>query len=434
MLTDVLIKKLPLPDKRREVPDGRITGLYLVLQPSGARSWALRFRANGAPKKLTIGPYPTIDLATARKRAQEAIGDVAGGKDPAAVKQASKAMSRAERVAEIDRVERVVELFIDRHAKPKTRDWRETQRILVNEIVGRWKGRRLSEITRAHVHEMLDTIIDRGAPIRANRVFASFRKMCRWAIARGIIDRSPCEGLTAPSQETRRDRVLNDDEIRLAWRAFEVAGWPFGPIGQLLLLTGARRDEVAGMMWNEIDLDARVWSLPKARTKNKRDHQIPLSDDAMRIIEGLPHIGVKKGGLVFTVTGTTPVSGFSRAKATTDEVILELLREEAETRGDDRGSVEAPPHWTYHDLRRTLATGLQRLGIRLEVTEAVLNHASGSRAGIVGVYQRHDYADEKRAALDAWARRIEAIVEGRDGDSNVTPLRRGASVVPQVAG
>jgi integrase len=365
MLTDLGIKNLPLPDKRREVPDGKIAGLYLVLQPSGARSWAVRYRVNGLSRKLTIGPHPTIDLATARKRAREALGDVAGGKDPAAVKQASKATARAEHAAEVDRVERVVELFVERHAKPKTRDWRETERMLVNEVVSRWKGRRLSQITRAHVHEMLDEIVDRGAPIRANRVFAQFRKMCRWAIARGIIERSPCEGLTAPSVETRRDRVLSDDEIRLAYRAFEVAGWPFGPIGELLLLTGARRDEVAGMKWSELDLDARVWSLPKTRTKNKRDHQIPLSDDAVRIIEGLPRIGFAKDGLVFTVTGRTPVSGFSRAKTMVDGTILETLREEAEARGDDPQKVQALARWTIHDLRRSVATNLQKLGVRL---------------------------------------------------------------------
>jgi integrase len=411
VLTDLLIKKLPLPDRRKEVPDGKIAGLYLVVQRSGKRSWALRYRVAGAPKKLTIGPYPTVDLATARRRAQEALGDVAGGKDPAAVKRASRAAARAEREAEVDRVERVVELFIERHAKPKTRDWRETERILVNEVVSRWRGRRLSQIARADVHEMLDTIIDRGAPIRANRVFAQFRKVCRWAMSRGIIDRSPCEGMAAPSVETRRDRVLSDEENRLAWSAFEVAGWPFGPIGQLLLLTGARRDEVAGMTWSELDLDARVWSLPKSRSKNKRDHQIPLSEAAIRLIEGLPRIGEAKS-FVFTVTGKTPVSGFSRFKKSVDRTILETLREDAEARGDDPQQVRPPEHWIIHDLRRSVATNLQKLGVRLEVTEAVLGHVSGSRAGIVGVYQRHEYAAEKRAALDAWARRLDAIVTG----------------------
>src|SRR5271166_1255514 len=177
MLTDLGIKKLPVPERRREIPDGKVGGLYLIHQPSGEKSWAVRYRFGRLPKKLTLGSYPAIGLAAARRRAQEALGDVAGGKDPAAVKQASRAAARAERAADVDRVERVVEHFIERHAKPNTRDWRETERILTREVAGRWQGRRLSQITRAHVHEMLDGIIDRGAPIRANRVFAQFRKM-----------------------------------------------------------------------------------------------------------------------------------------------------------------------------------------------------------------------------------------------------------------
>jgi integrase len=392
MLTDLFIKKLPSPPKRREIPDGKAQGLYLVVQPSGAKSWALRYRASGVARKLTLGPYPALNLSTARMRGQEALGKVAGGQDPAAAKQAARASAREKAV---DLVENVVERFIERHAKPNTRDWRESERMLVKEVAERWRGKRLSEISRAHVHQMLDEIINRGAPIRANRVFAQFRKMCHWAVSRGVIDRSPCDGMTAPSQETRRDRVLSDEEVRLAWEAFGNVGWPFGQIGKLLLLTGARRDEVAGMRWAELDLVARSWTLPKGRTKNKREHVVPLSEAAAEIIASLPKIE-GKAGLVFTTTGESAVSGFSRAK-----------------RAIDRGMASGtPPHWTLHDLRRTVATNLQKLGVRLEVTEAVLNHASGSRAGIVGVYQRHEFAEEKRAALDAWARRVEAILAG----------------------
>jgi integrase len=410
MLTDLGIKKLPLPDKRREVPDGKVSGLYLVLQPSGARSWALRYRVAGKPTKLTIGPYPAIDLAAARKRALEALGDVAGGKDPAAEKQASRAALKAAREAETDRVEKVVDLFVERHAKPKTRDWRETERILIKEVVGRWSGRRLSQITRAHVHEMLDEIIDRGAPIRANRVFAQFRKMCRWAVERGIIDRSPCDGMRPPSPETPRDHVLSDDEIKLVWAACEQIGWPFGPIGKLLLLTGARRDEVAGMTWAELNLDARTWTLPSSRTKNKREHVVPLSDTAVNILKALPR-NEGKAGLVFTTTGRTPVSGFSKAKVEIDAAIVKLAG-------------KPMPDWIFHDIRRTVATGLQKLNVKLEVTEAVLNHVSGSRAGIVGVYQRHEYRDEKRASLNAWARKLNEIVTGeKPGVADIAKAR-----------
>jgi integrase len=310
-------------------------------------------------------------------------------------------------------VERVVNLFVERHAKPKTRDWRETERMLNREVVARWSGRRLSQITRAHVHEMLDEIVDRGAPIAANRRFASLRKLCAWAVERGIIDRNPCDGVTAPAAETRRDRVLSDDELEVAWGAFEAVGWPFGDIAKLLL-TGARLREVAEIEWPELDLEARQWTLPRSRTKNKRDHVIPLSDSAIEIIATLPRIEPSR--FVFTTTRRTPVSGFSKAKAEIDKAIVEIAKRQA---GDEAAPL---PHWTLHDLRRTCATNLQKLGVRLEVTEAVLGHVSGSRAGVTGIYQRHTWAEEKRAALDAWARKLEAIVSGAAAD-NVIPIK-----------
>lgn len=422
MLTNLFIEKLKLPPRRREIPDGKAQGLYLVVQPSGAKSWALRYRFNGLPKKLTFGRYPAIDLATARRRAAEALGRAVAGEDPAAAKQAQRRAAKAEREAEGDLVERVVEQFVERHCKPNTRDWRFTEQMLGKEVVPRWRGKRLSQVSRAQVHDMLDEIVDRGAPIRANRVFAQLRKMCNWAVSRGIIERSPCGGLVAPSQETRRDRLLSDQEVRLAWRAFEEVGWPFGPIGKLLLLTGGRRDEVASMRWGELDLAAKTWTLPKERTKNKREHVVPLSEQALEVIELLPRIE-GGDGLVFTTTGQTPVSGFSRAKRAIDGAILEQLRGGS---GDDKhnGVVEAAavPHWTLHDLRRTAATNLQKLGVRLEVTEAVLNHASGSRGGIVGVYQKYSWDAEKRAALDAWAKRLAVIVGGAEPASNVVEL------------
>jgi integrase len=396
--SDLTIKGLSPAAKRVEYPDERVTGLYLVLQPSGARSWAVRYRVDGAPKKLTLGSYPAVDLTTARKRAQAAIGEVAGGKDPAAAKQASRTAARAASEAQADRVEHVVGRFIERYAKNKTRDWRNTERMLKVDVVGRWGGKRLSQITKADIRAMLDAIaIGRKKPIQANRVFAQLRKLCAWAVQNDYIERSPCDGVAAPSPETRRDRFLSDDEIRLAWGAFGATGWPFGDIAKLLLLTGARRDEIAEGRWSEVDLAAKTWTLPGARTKNKREHIIPLSDAAMAIIAQLPRIGDKPDGFIFTTTYRSAVSGFSRAKLAIDKATGAFAE-----------------RWTFHDLRRTVATNLQKLGVKLEVTEAVLNHVSGSRAGIVGIYQRHDYAGEKRAALDAWADRVAQIV-GEEG-------------------
>ncbi len=269
-----------------------------------------------------------------------------------------------------------------------------------------------------------------GAPVRANRVFAQFRKMCRWALSRGIIDKSPCDGVEAPSEETPRDRVLADDELRLIWKAASAVGWPFREFTRLLILLGQRRGEVAGMRWTELDLDNRLWSLPGSRTKNGHAHTVPLPEEALAILRTLPRVETTNGKgaptkspFVFTTNGRAPISGFGKGRLGLDREILKLMRDEEEARGEDPAEVKPLEPWTYHDLRRTAATNLQRLGVRLEVTEALLNHVSGSRAGIVGVYQKYEWADEKRQAQDAWTRRLAEIVEGKPERSNVVALK-----------
>jgi integrase len=403
MLTDVQIKKLTTPTARREVPDGKITGLYLVLQPSGAKSWALRYRAAGKPTKLTLGPYPTLDLANARRRAQEALGDVASGKNPAAEKKAAREAQKAAS-STADRVETVAASFIDKYVKRNVGEsWaREAERLLTKEINPKFGCKRLGEVKKSDIHDLLDEIVDRGAPIVANRTLAVFRRLCNWAVERGVVDASPCDKIKAPAAEESRDRVLSDDEVRLAWTAFERLGWPFGQIAQLLLLTGARRDEIASGRWSEIDLEAKTWTIAKERSKNGVAHEIPLSDAAIAILKQLPRIGDRKDALIFSTTGLTAVSGFSRAKDAIDNVILAA-------RGAEVG---APDRWTFHDLRRTAASGMAGLGIAPHVVEAVLNHRSGTIKGVAAVYNRYSYATEKRQALDAWARRLEAIVTG----------------------
>jgi integrase len=430
MLTDLQIEKLPAPAARREVPDGKVAGLYLVVQPSGAKSWALRYRVVGAPKKFTIGPYPAISLAAARKRAQNALAEVVDGVDPSAQKRAAREAEKAANSA-ADRVENVVDAYVKNYLSKKAKpSWaKEAERLLRVEVLPKFGKKRLGEITGDNVHRLLKDIAER-APITANRTFAVLRKLCHWAMSRDggkVIAASPCDGVEAPTPENPRERVLSDEEIKGAWEAFDAIGWPFGPIGKLLLLTGARRDEVASMEWRELDLKAGVWRLPKERTKNKRAHEIPLAPAAVEILRGLPRVEPKRGpdgkvrpALVFSTTGSTAVSGFSRAKSAIDATIMQSLQKEAITRGDDPEEIKAPD-WVLHDLRRTVATNLQKLGVRLEVTEAVLNHVSGSRAGIVGVYQRHEYTAEKRQALDAWARRLDAIVKGA-ANSNVVAL------------
>jgi integrase len=357
------------------------------------------------PRKLTIGAYPAISLKDARAAAMRALSSIADGKDPAAEKQVAKAASRAARRQTSDAVEKVVADFIALYARPNTRDWRETQRLLKQFAVA-WESRRLAEITKADIHRVLDGIVARGAAISANRAFAQLRKMCRWAASRGIIDRNPCEGIEAPSTEKPRDRVLSLDELRHVWRAADKIGYPFGSIAQLLVLSGQRRSEVGGMEWSELDLENRVWTIPAARSKNRRPHSVPLSPQSMEIIKGLPRFAGSK--FVFS-SGIAAPSGFSKAKLRLDALMA-------------RDNGEPIPQWTLHDLRRSVATGLAGLGVNLPVIERCLNHVSGSFGGIVGIYQKHSFSVEMRAAFDAWGRRVESLASGETG--NVIELAR----------
>jgi integrase len=416
-LTDRAIANMKPGPARREIPDGLVPGLYLVSQPSGAMSWAVRYRFGSATRKLTIGKVAAIPLKEARRLAQEALVAVARGEDPAAAKQAQRA---APAPVIRDRLEDVVDAYVEREAKKKTREasWQEVKRILEGEVLAAWAGRRLSEITRADVHELLDAIADgtrkwrRGAgpaPVLANRTLAAFRRVCNWSCERGIIDVSPCEKIRAPAAEQSRDRVLVDDEIKLVWQAADALAWPFGHAVKLLLLTGGRRDEICEARWSEIDLAARTWTLPASRSKNGQAHVIPLSSAALQILEALPRF--EGCDLLFTTNGKTSISGWSRAKRQIDREIAALRGAEA----------EPIAHWQLHDLRRTAASKMAELGIGPHVIEAALNHKSGTIKGVARIYNRFEYGPEKRHALDALARAISEIVDGKP-NSNVIEL------------
>lgn len=359
--------------ERREIPDDYMRGLYLIVQPTGAKSWAVRYRHGGKSAKHTIGPYPAFGLKQARDAAAEILRAVAEGRSP---KQ-----RQAGTVAE------AVEQFLARHGKHyRPKPLYEATRRLQLHVVDNWGSQKLDSITRADVRAMLDEI---EAPIAANWVHSIVRKFFNWAVENDLVANSPVAGVRAPNPETSRDRVLTDDELKAVWRSAADVGYPFGSILQLLILTGQRRGEVTGMRWDELDLKAGLWTLPRDRVKNDRRHEVPLSRQATAIIERLPRIGEQ---LAFTLNGTAPYNGF-KAKERFDELVG-----------------IAP--WTVHDLRRTTASGMAKLGVSLVVIEKVLNHVSGSLAGIVGVYQRHEFADEKREAMQKWANYIERITAG----------------------
>ena len=407
-LTALAVEKMQPGPSRREVPDGLVSGLYLVVQPSGARSWAVRYRAGGAPKKHTLGAYPGIDLKNARELAQRALVDVAKGQDPAATKKAARAAEDAP--AARDLMEKVVDTFVTRYAIPNCRpsSAKEYRRVLDKEIVARWRGKPLTSIKRSDVHDMLDEIVDRGSPVQANRTLAAFRKLCSWAVDRGLIEASPCDRVKPPTAEQSRERVLADAELRLIWRACDGLGWPFGPLVKLLMLSGQRRDEIGQLRWDEIDFDAKLWTLPAARAKNGLEHAVPLSAPMLAILGALPRVGP----YVFSTNGKTPVSGYSRAKMRVDALVTTA-------QGD-----KPLPAWIFHDLRRTAATGMARLGTPLPVVERLLNHISGSFRGVAGIYNKHQFMDERRHAMEAWGSFIERLMADT---SNVVTLARAAS-------
>jgi prolyl-tRNA editing enzyme YbaK/EbsC (Cys-tRNA(Pro) deacylase) len=247
-LTTIACEKLKPGSKRREIPDGRIGDLRIVVQTSGQKSWAFRYKIGGKSCKLTIGTFPAIGLAAARERAARAKDAVADGRDPGAEKRAAKT-ARAAPAPVHDLVEEVAARFLSIHAKRhlKASTAREVERLLNKEVAEPWRGRQLSEIKRADVHDLLDAIVERGSPVGANRTLAWLRRLCAWAVERGIVDTSPCAGIRAPAAETSRERVLSDDELAAVWRAADALGQPYGAFIKTLVLTGARRNEIAGM-------------------------------------------------------------------------------------------------------------------------------------------------------------------------------------------
>ena len=414
-LTGAILARLKAPATGQvDYFDAGYPGLALRVTAKGVRSWTYFGRLHGKLKRVTLGRLHEVPkLSEARQRAGEAAEALREGVDPAAAKRAKReALTR-------DTVEAVVDEWIKRD-QAGNRSLPEVRRVMDHDVIPRWGARPLAKIKRRDVIELLDAIVDRGAPTLALRVHAYLHRLFRWAVMRDIIVASPMSDLPKPGRENPRDRVLDDNELARVWQACDGLDYPFGPLVRLLILTGARRDEITALRWEEVD--EGLIRLAGKRTKAGEPRTIPLAPEAQAIVAGVPRIAnpdTGKADFAFTSTGRTPVSGWSKAKRKLNEVVSMTGPD-----GQRREEVSPLADWVIHDLRRTAATGLQRLGFRLEVIEAVLGHISGSRAGIVGVYQRHAFEDEKRKALEAWARHVIGLVS--PGEDNVVPLRETA--------
>ncbi|MDE3766140.1 tyrosine-type recombinase/integrase [Sinorhizobium meliloti] len=392
-------------DKRQEIPDPSLKGFYLIVQPlpGGAKSWAVRYK--GHPK-FTIGSFGAWKLADARKEAGRVMRAYDEGRDPRAEKQEANSGENL--------VENVLDDFLKRHvkAKNKARTAYDVENTIKREIKPKWKGKRITAIRRRDVVNLLDDMVDRGVPTMAVRTYALLKKLFNWCVERGILEISPMGGLKAPATVAARDRVLSDTELRWAWQAADDIGWPFGPLFKMLMVTAQRKEEVAGAARPEFVLNVKepTWLIPPARAKNGREHLVLVMPLVVGLIEALPVID--ESDLLFTTNGKTTVGGFSKAKERLDAAMLRIGRKEAEERGDDPDEVTIEP-WVLHDFRRTAASGMAALGVQPHVIEAVLNHKSGTIKGVAAVYNRHDYYEEKRAALVLWERRVKAIIAAK---------------------
>lgn len=409
-LTAPGVEKMQPTTRRQEIPDDLCTGLYLVVQPTGKKGWQVRYRHGGTHRRMTLGAFPVLSLADARARARNALAAASEGRDPAAEVKAAKAPKEPD---DRNSIRALVEQFDKRHLKG-LKSGVAVRRQFDQHILPTWGDRDVATITKRDVLDLLDGIVDAGKATTANRIRAYLSKFFNWCASRDIIEVPPTLNVKAPAKEKVRDRVLTDDEVRWLWLACEAEGFPWGPFGKMLLLTGQRLNEVAQM--TDAEIRDGAWHLASIRTKNGRAHVVPLSETVAGILKAIPRVPDEDGVVrfIFTTTGATPVSGFSKG-------LDRIQKRMGEIAAKERGEPVEMARWTWHDLRRTAATGMARLGIPVRVTEAVLNHVSGTGGGIVAVYQRHDYADEKRQALEAWARFVAQMVEGKP--ENVVRLR-----------
>jgi integrase len=375
-------------------------GLAIRVGGTGGKTYLCQYTFAGSKRRIPLGE-PT--LARARSAAAAIMGDVAQGRDPAADRKTAAREAQRKAAHEELTLGAIVDQWAALHLADKRESYAAEAVRAIKVAFPKHLPLPAADLDRAAVVRVLDNITKVGKPAMAARTAAYARACYQWAIRRGSLTSNPFGNL--PLKPTaRRNRVLADAELLATWQA-TAGGGSFNSIVRMLILTAQRRDEVAGMAWSELADDLTVWVIPAARAKNDQDNIVPLAPQAQAIVRDAK----RYGGNPLVFPGENGVfSGWSKSKDRLDKA-------------------SGVKDWRLHDIRRTAATGLQRLGVRLEVTEAILNHVAGSRAGIVGLYQRHNWADEKRAALSAWGEYVGAIVEGRKPGGNVAAFRaRGA--------
>lgn len=391
-LTDITIRNLKPEMARREIPDPGARGLYVVVQPSGKKGFAVRYRHGGKPRKLTL--QAGISLAAARKATAAALFEVEGGRDPGAARRKEK---EAQRLAAADTFLAVAEEYQRREGhKLRSADW--CDKVLRRLVYATLGDRPIAEIRRSDIIRLLDKIEEDRGPVMADRTLAIIRKIMNWHATRSDDFRSPIVRGMARTKvgERTRQHILADDELRSVWKAAEATTAPFGPFIQFLLLTAARRSEAAQMTWDEIS--GTDWTLPAARNKTKVDLVRPLSAAAQKVLAKLPRVVDCK--FVFTPNGRRALNSFGLFKMQLDRAC-------------------GVTGWTLHDLRRTARSLMSRAGVNSDHAERCLGHVIG---GVRGTYDRHEYHAEKQLAFEKLAAQIERIVNPQE---NIVQMARG---------
>jgi integrase len=394
-LTDRTLKALKTTGKRYDVMDTDVPGFGVRVTERGGRTFILigRYPGSTNPTRRSIGEYPALSLEKARTRARQWRDLIRQGIDPKAEEERLRLMELRKQQTTFAAVAKD---FLERHIKGQ-RKAKDSEREIRKELIAHWGERPIASITREDVVALMDAIA-RRAPYLAHNVFAHVRSMFNWAINRGTygLETSPCDRLKPSAligAKQPRQRILSDDELKALWQVSEIIGYPFGPLYRLLLLTGARKSEVGGGQWRELDLQKKLWMVPPERFKSNATHIIPLSDQAVAVLRELPRF--TKGDHLFTTTfGVKHVTGFSRAKTLVDTLLAERLE-------------VAPSPWVIHDIRRTVRTRLASLRVPDMVAEMIIGHG---RKGLQRVYDQHRYVDEMREALELWAARLRDIV------------------------
>jgi len=386
--TDRQIKALKPKSDRYDAWETNGKGFGIRVSPTGKKRFIYMYRFKGVPRRITFGVYPEMTLAQAHEKHAKARQLLDKGKDPGTEEQDKKAESKRSPT-----VRRLVEEYLEKYAKPNKRSWKEDERILNKDVVPRWGKRKARDITRRDIILLLDEIVERGALIQANRTLATIRKMYSFAMGRAILDASPCVAVPAPSKENKRDRVFNENEIKIFWDKLDTAKMEkaTGLALKLQLVTAQRKGEVATAEWKDFDIDTGWWTIPAEKAKNKLPHRVSLSPLAIKILEEIKVLSKDSCWLL-----PSPRKGKHIAQTSIDHAV----RLNSDHFGID--------HFTPHDLRRTAASLMTSIQVPRSTVTKILNHAEN---GVTAVYDRYSYDPEKKVALNKWEKKLKLILK-----------------------